>query len=107
MVTLKLVHDYDSAARRLGNRQSLKLGYETVLHRHPDGYAVRHFATDIVVYRRDGSVRLDTGGWYSRTTFDRIRQLAASVYSDHGQPWVFENGQRVQPYYDGMEIVPR
>lgn len=91
------IHDYASAEAYLaGGRDKFRRPVEnnTDLHRVPagtyhtgspygggkafevplDGIAVRLHNTDIVIYQPDGSVVLNTGGWYTVTTKDRIHR---------------------------------
>ena len=72
-----------------------KLGNNTTLARTSEGnWAVRLHATDVVTFYRDGSVRLDTGGWNTPTTRLRFRacgfnQSAADV-RQHGPRWIVQ-----------------
>jgi len=71
------------AGRRNGYR---KLENHTYLWPTRDGsYAVRLHATDVVTIHADGTFTLDTGGWYTVTTKDRINRYSpARVYSERG-----------------------
>lgn len=54
-----------------------KIQNNTWLERRPNGdIAVRFHETDVVTYHSDGMVTLDTGGWYSVTTRERIETYA-------------------------------
>jgi hypothetical protein len=99
---------YESADKRLHNKagnsvDSRKLANNTYLERRyktfaswidtrmpiqrTSAIAVRLHATDIVTFHRDGSISLDTGGWLTVTTKDRMnRYLPApfSIFSDKG-----------------------
>lgn len=82
----------------------------------PDGAEVtRLHATDVVTRLPDGRVKLDSGGWRTITTKDRINRFAAPyvVISERGlwfvadlggggSPWN-PTGPRV-PFYDGITL---
>ena len=54
--------------------------------RGPDEIAVRLHATDVVTYYADGSIRLNTGGWFTVTTKARINEFSPfSVSSNRGE----------------------
>lgn len=72
---LPAVHDHATACELLGSRGSRRIGHNTWLRETREGVAVRYHETDIVVYRPDGSIRLDTGGWITATTVERMHRL--------------------------------
>lgn len=73
-------------------------------------YAVRLHQTDVVTLHPDGSYALDSGGWRSVTTKDRINRYApGSVASDKGSWYYYPRcGDWVTryPFADGMTISP-
>jgi len=51
--------------------------------------AVKYHATDVVTYFPDGRVRLNTGGWFTYTTKDRLNRFSpARVWAD-GSGYVY------------------
>lgn len=87
-----------------------KIARNTYKRVETDGTIVyRLHRTDIVTVGPNGRVTLNSGGWLSPVTKDRMNMVLdmhtlksgsrASVYSDKGQ-WIV-NGV---PYFDGMEI---
>lgn len=78
---------YKDAKAFLGGDVVRKLGHETsVGTRSADGIAVTLYRTDIIIYYPDGSIRLDTGGWRSRLTKDRLNECSPfHVYSERGE----------------------
>lgn len=89
MSNLKLpnVQSYDEALKFLGKRESKRMAYATVAHRiylpsetiEPEfAVAVKHHNTDIVTYYPDDEIELQTGGWDSATTVNRMNQLTPS-----------------------------
>jgi hypothetical protein len=63
-----------------------KLQNNTYLHARSNGdYAVRLHSTDVVTIHADGTYSLNTGGWETVTTKDRINNYGpARVYSHRG-----------------------
>ena len=74
---LKFVpRDFDDAVAFLRSRIRARLGHNTWLDRiDHDTVAIVLYRTPIVLIYRDGSVRIDTGGWNTRTTFARINDV--------------------------------
>lgn len=91
---------FDKLEERLGSRDSRKVGNNTYLQRRDaDTLAVRLHATDVVTYRRDGSVTLNSGGWLTVTTKDRLNTWAPvpRVSSVRGRWFVGDVA-----YFDGI-----
>lgn len=89
---------------------SRKLQNNTWLHRideHTIG--VRLHNTDVVLIHDDGSYTLDTGGWYTVTTKDRINSYLPRplrVYSKRGRwsLWNWETHEEVHRFFDGIRV---
>ena len=67
---------------------------------------IRLHGTDIVTKHADGSVTLDSGGWKTVTTKDRMNDHlpgAARLWQERGQWYVASEGKRV-PFYDGIRV---
>tara|TARA_Y100000034_G_scaffold6889_1_gene7606 strand:- start:44 stop:820 length:777 start_codon:yes stop_codon:yes gene_type:complete len=90
-------------------------GRWTRLLRRPDGsIAVCYHSTDVVTYHPDGRTVLDSGGWRTYTTKDRINaytsgahylhQLDGIWYLGDGWPSAFEDGITIHP--DGSRTWP-
>jgi hypothetical protein len=58
-------------------RPSGRRGYLIVLHR-----------TAVVTFWADGSIRLDTGGWQTLTTRDRIDRCGVKMWTEKGKPFI-------------------
>mgnify|MGYP005825807367 FL=1 len=89
---------YQEATDRLGTRDSRKVGNNTYLVRRGDNIALRLHRTDVVTFQPDNSVVLDSGGWLTVTTKNRMNEVVR-VYSEKGK-WYAEG----IPYADGMVI---
>lgn len=89
------------------NRESRKVANNTYLQRRADGsIAVMLHSTDVVKFFPDGSVKVNTGGWDSNTTRDRIntwspfRLHAGRInlpYPNAGPGLPFRQGMRLHP----------
>jgi len=117
---------YKEAAAILNGRDRRKLANNTWLERrNGEHIAVRLHQTDVVTYRVDGTTVLDSGGWRTVTTKDRINRFGpqgARVWSDRGEwrierttttPWLragesqTDRGDRSAAFADGVVIGPR
>lgn len=88
-------------------RRECKLANNTVLVHHtsePERYAVRLHETDVVTFYRDGSVKLDSGGWQTFTTRDRMTRCGFRVGMSGGIASV-SHGGREWTYADGMTLI--
>jgi hypothetical protein len=83
----------------------------TVEYRRPDGTRViRLHQTDIVEIAASGSITLNSGGWRTVTTKERMnRFLPAGVqlWQECGIWYLSENCTQRAPYYDGIRITPK
>ena len=95
---------YETAAERLGTRSSRKVANNTYLQRRDDStIALRLHETDVVTFR-PGTVTLDSGGWRTMTTKDRIG-YAVPLYAQKGV-WRVGSWNDPSPlvYFDGMTL---
>jgi len=89
------------------------MSYFRVVKRNDGAMCVRMHGTDLLTAHQDGSVLIDTKGWWDRQTtvlrlndafgfFDNlsVRMYTSRVYS-YSQPILRVNGKRYR-YYDGM-----
>lgn len=95
------------------NHASRKVDHNTYLQRRADGsIALRLHATDVVTFYPEYLV-LNTGGWYTVTTKDRMDFSGLRVYSVKGvwyvhvfKPPVMDQDWNSDPrYFDGMKIA--
>lgn len=97
------MRSYEQAEKFLAggkNPNSRKHANNTWIERRGDNIAVRLHSTDVVLYRPDGSFVLNTGGWHSVTTKDRINGYVPAdvrVYSDKGIWTVYGPSGEPQP----------
>jgi hypothetical protein len=89
--------------------QGKKIANNTTLRRKNDGsIAVRLHETDIITFTKGGKTTLDTGGWASVTTKERMNRYMpgnARIAQKKGQ-WLITSAQTDEtPYVDGMTIA--
>lgn len=85
-------------------QDSKSLGNNTAAHRFDYGPAtgsigVRLHATDVVVAHPDGSVTLNSGGYRTVTTKDRINRFLPKGYDEGGWRWTVSVFQRDYVWY--------
>lgn len=79
MATFKQeIKSYEDAERFLGDRVMRKLAHNTYVHREGQEIFVRYHNTNIVTYWPSGSIILNTGGWDTITTTQRMHALTPS-----------------------------
>ena len=115
---------YQDVADILGRRESRKVANNSYLARtfgHPDregmqpptdsiGYRLHN--TYVVVWHHNGDIELNTGGWFTVTTKDRLNRCLRDygephgyrVYSERGVWSLYLHGERVCGFADGITI---
>lgn len=68
-------------------RESRKLANNTYLERRGDAIAVRLHFTDVITFNPDGSVTLNSGGWRTVTTKDRMNFTSGVRVFQHAHEW--------------------
>jgi hypothetical protein len=92
------------------NKSSRPIENNTRIERRGDDIAVRLHGTDVVTFHKDNSVTLDSGGWLTVTTKDRMNTYLGSrahVYSKRGLWHVAGMGDWTGGvrYFDGIRIA--
>lgn len=87
------------------NKDSRKIGNNTYAHILNDStVAIRLHGTDVVSIHPDNTVTLQTGGWQTSTTKDRINQYSpVKVYQRKYEWYVTINGKEY-PFMEGMVV---
>ena len=85
---------YGEAERILGHRESKKLGNNTYLERFDDDtIVIKLHSTYVVTYCKNGDVILDSGGWQSKTTKDRINKYSPVGVHQKKREWFLDDGR--------------
>ena len=93
------------------NKEQRKLENNTYLVRHEDSLAVRLHETDVVTYLPNGKVILNSGGWKTVTTKDRLNKYSPVRIYQEKSIWFYNDSQtdpiqwqpiNRKPYFDGI-----
>lgn len=100
----------DSLTGRNKNRR--KVGNNTYANRRENGdIAITLHDTDVVTYHSDGTYTLNSGGWLTVTTKDRLNSYSPFVvHSIKGRWQVNLSADHLAgevPFYDGMRLDPK
>jgi hypothetical protein len=87
-----------------------KIGNNTFKVKYADREAIRYHHTDIIVIYPDGKIILNTNGWLTSTTKERMGYLNNYGYSIQqvNKVWylISRSTRQEWPYKDGMTIYP-
>ena len=99
------LRDQFTPEQRAASRPKI-IAPNTFCYQDGDCTVIRLHSTDIVRELSPGRYRLDSGGWRTITTKDRMQSAIGSfrLWQDKGQ-WFVGDGEQTVPYYDGM-ILP-
>ena len=97
--------NYATANNKLGKRDRAKVARNTYLERRGDCIALKLHATDIATLYPSGALALNSGGWRTATTKDRLSSVVR-IHQERGQWYVTVSG-KVYTFRDGMTIGPR
>ena len=91
------------------NKESKKLGNNTYLKRRGDNIAVLFHETDIITYHENGHISFNTGGWYSKTTKERINEFSPVYIYQDKSIWYVCTDQGTDKaessiFYDGVTV---
>ena len=88
-----------------GNRMRRKVGnntYAEILH---DGtVAIRLHSTDVVKIHPDDTYTLQTGGWQTVTTKDRINRYSPVRVYQRNYEWFVRLNGKEYPFMEGMVV---
>lgn len=95
----------------IGKKNIRHIANNTWVYDHEGDTTYRLHETDVVTYHSDGRITVNSGGWLSKTTADRIRGYIPDEYRIHQR----KDGWRVSrsfhgvsvtvPFEDGMDIT--
>jgi len=96
--------NYTNADAQLQGRnyQSRKLAHNTYLQRRGEDIVVRLHNTDILTYKPNGDTVMDSGGWHTPTTKERMNTYGTGlrIRQDKGRWFIGDN----VAYQDGVTI---
>ena len=83
-------------------------GKNTRIIQTETGFAIKLYNTNVVTFERDGTIKLDSGGYRTITTHNRIndaiREHKLSIYQEN-DIWYVTDGTRSTIFKDGMIIT--
>ena len=92
---------------RLRDDRIRKIGNNTYLvRRGPSAIAIRLHATDVVTIYSDGTYALNSNGWRTPTTKERINKYGPVRVYQKKRKWYADLGTRIVSFHDGMMIFP-
>ncbi len=108
--------NYNSLRQFLDLKPSKKLGNNTIVHMvrvsgspELDQVAVKYHNTNIIKIDPENVVTLNTDGYETNTTKDRLNQFlrcrGAYIFQKKGV-WYIKNSEETIEYKDGMQILP-
>lgn len=108
MTTVEMHPTYAKLDAQLQGRNAAKrrVDNNTWLERRGDNIAVRLHKTDVITVEPSGRITVQTGGWFTPTTKDRINQYtgAYQIVQRNGQWYWRIDGQSNIPFTDGDGI---
>jgi hypothetical protein len=95
---------YPNCQEILAKRESKKLANNTYLYRKDNVFCVKLHNTDVVTIYDDDRQSINSGGYLTKTTKDRINTFSfASVFQERGLWFLRQNNEKI-PFFDGIEI---
>lgn len=92
---------YEECGSMLAVKPSHKLTYNTTLRKlNGDTFAVRFYNTDILLIHRDGSYTLNSGGFRTVTTKQRLNEFSPARVHQTKREWLVGNVE----FTDGMRV---
>lgn len=97
--------NYQDAANKLKGKTEKRIGNNTTLKYDLDDYVIRYHNTDIIRIHADNTYTLNTDGFLTYTTKERINNLTpAKIYQKAGIWYLGINAHQSILYFDGMCI---
>lgn len=95
---------YGAAEAILQDKQIIEVGHNTYLRRLADNKIGVHLhRTDVVVYYKDGTVELNSGGFETVTTKDRMNKFSPVGVQQTNREW-FMRDSKCTPFHDFIRI---
>jgi len=113
--TQSFVQMYFEAERGRDRRRKKRCNNTWVYIVDPDTVAVKYHYTDICTYKRDGTVIVDTGGWWTVTTRERLNAFSPYYIWQYQNEWFISEtyasnrddaGEDAYPMYGMMRFLP-
>jgi hypothetical protein len=101
--------NYDKLKEELGNRESKKIGHNTLLSKTDiNEIGIRYHSTYIIKIDPTNIIKLDTKGWWTPTTKDRLNKFLncrnVGIYQEKNQ-WYIRGNNGTFKYDDGIMVT--
>jgi hypothetical protein len=104
------VATYEGLSKFLGDKEVKKLGHNTTVERLGEfEVGIRYHRTFIIKIDVTDFITVNTGGWETSTTKERLNQFLGcrNVYIQQKKGvWTIHGPNDSLPYVDGMQILP-
>jgi hypothetical protein len=106
------MYTYSDLDEYLSKKQERPLAHNTRVRREGDDIVVRLHGTDIVFLKPDGAVTLNSGGWQTPTTKERLNLFLTSyrLVQENHKWYLYQLGQwdkaARQPFVDFVMVCP-
>lgn len=101
---------YKKATALLGTARDPEKGKpianNTRLFKRGDNFVIRLHDTDIITIKPNGSFVLNSGGYKTRTTKDRLNEYSPANISTKNHVWSISSRNGNDLFFDGIEINP-
>lgn len=96
---------FDAFLRQRGEYSTRKIAGNTYVRRDGTSFSVQYHQTLVVTHNADGSITLNSGGWRTATTKERINAFCPwSVFQEKHVWYVSLPNNPREPFVDGMRI---
>lgn len=101
--------DYSEAQRMLGKKETKKVDRNTYLRSEDGNMVIRFWDTDIVTISPDNLYTLNSGGYFTTTTKDRLNKFSpVCIYQERGLWYVtgrrYTTGEDKAVFVDGIQV---
>ena len=101
ILTAEKLREYIAGGR---NKQARAIANNTTARILDDGrVAIRLHQTDIITFETGGNITLNSGGWLSVTTKERLNRYTQAGITQRAGVWYMADGSL---FYDGITITP-
>ena len=102
------IQSYADASSFLGGKISRRIAHNTTVRNIDGTIALIYHSTAVVEFHADGRILLNSGGWLTVTTKQRINEVLPSpyrVYQKSHEWFLYDRARDISiPFSDGMTI---
>lgn len=102
MLTYKRCQELYSQAKNKDNGKPIQRNTRIIKTEYNE-YAVKLHQTNVLTFKKNGNIVLNSGGWNTPTTKDRIVTYGPRLLSMNGT-WIYLYNNKRYQFFDGMEL---